>query len=108
MTLPRDTFRHIYGRKEKADPGQVRLMERWLRDTLAALPGEGVYTTRQLIEALGMADDPSLAKTQFSRALYWLRATGKIDDLCSMDQSRRYMGNPLCLWHKPAIDGGMF
>ena len=107
MTLPRDTFRHIYGRKEKADPGQVRLMERWLRDTLAALPGEGPWTTREFIGALGMADDPTLAKTQFSRALYWLRATGKIDDCYSIDTSRRFMGNPLMLWKRP-IDGGIF
>jgi hypothetical protein len=105
MTLPRDTFRHIYGRKEKADPGQVRLLERWLRDTLASLPGEGPWTTRDFIAALGMDSEPTLAKTQFSRALYHLRQTGKIEDCYSIDNSRRYMGNPLILWRRPINEG---
>jgi hypothetical protein len=104
MTLPRDTFRHIYGRKGKSDPQQVRQLETWLRSTLATIPDGARWTTRDFIDAVGLADDTSLAKMQFSRALYWLRSTGTVDDCWSVDISRRYMGNPLILWHRPTGD----
>ena len=75
--------------------------EAWLRSTLSAVPIGGKWRTRQLLEHIGMANASEPDKKKVSQTLWHLRRSGRVEDCYTLDQSRRYMGNPLVQWIRP-------
>jgi hypothetical protein len=74
----------------------------WLRATLAAIPPNSTWTTRQLLTATGFDTLAPADKKRLGQTLWYLRKSGKVEDCYRLDPSRRYMGNPLVMWRRPA------
>lgn len=74
----------------------------WLRATLAQVPPNSTWTTRELLARIGMDNAAPADKKKLGQTLWYLRKSGKVEDCYGFDPSRRYMGNPLVLWRRPA------
>jgi hypothetical protein len=96
-----DLFRHVANVGDKS-PRIVEAAE-WLRRELAAIPEGDTETTRQLIARLGMDTADPGEKKALGSALWRLRTLGLLDGCWEQDLRRRYMGNPLIMWKRPAL-----
>jgi hypothetical protein len=79
----------------------------WLRGVLLAIPDGETWPSRALyehMESLGLGAPHKL----INQSMWRLRASGKVDDLWQYDYTRRFMGHPLIMWRRPAVDPGVF
>jgi len=77
---------------------------------LAKLPKHAKMDTKTLLGRLGLpSSKPGDAEgKRMGQALWQLRKAGLLDGCWKPDPSRRFMGNPLILWHAPEITPEMF
>lgn len=94
-----DMLRHVAAKGLQSD--RIFEADAWLRTALAAIPPGESWTTRQLISAIGADDRPPADKKILSQALWQMRRHNLLDDCFTTDNRRRYMGNPLIVWHRP-------
>ena len=92
------TLRHVAAKGEGSE--HILSLGAWLRDVLAAIPEGESRTTRELLIMLG-TPSPVDGKL-IGQALWRLRKAGIVDDCFTVDLTRRYMGNPLIMWTRPA------
>ena len=100
MTEPAAIFHSVNARGEKSPLFGEAIS--WLRATLASIPPNSTWTTRELLAHTGHANDAPKDKKKLGQTLWYLRKSGKVEDCYRFDPSRRYMGNPLVLWRRPS------
>jgi hypothetical protein len=100
MTLPFESFLNVSNKGAKAP--DLPIVELWLRNALATIPeGEAVSLGDLMARTGNIEPDPDKRK-KISNALFVLRKAGRVDDCFARDETRRYMGHPLILWHRPS------
>lgn len=77
----------------------------WLESFLDGIPYGEKWTTRQVIDTL-TGRHPDLTPRVLNQALWRLRDSGELEGWWSRDNTRRFMGNALILWHRPAAPQG--
>jgi hypothetical protein len=97
MTI--ETFLNVSTKGAKSP--DLPALEAWLRATLATVPEGSSLSTGELLAHAGLDEPDPVKRKKMSNALYVLRKTGRVADCFEQDGTRRWMGHPLIMWHRP-------
>jgi hypothetical protein len=107
MTLPHEHFLNVSNKGAKAP--DLPIVESWLRNLLATLPDDALVSLGELMDMTGNNEPDPERRKKVSNALFVLRKAGRVDDCFTRDETRRWMGHPLILWHRPKpVEEGIF
>ena len=106
MTLTYETFLNVSNKGARSP--DLPLIETWLRETLATLPEGATLSTGEVMAHAGLDVPDPMQRKKVANCLYVLRKLGRVDDCYSRDDTRRWMGHPLILWHRPTVQEGIF